>query len=76
MLAGKNSRATRRELLSSAEPCLQLEFSNQRVEKLRLVERYVHLGSVVTHTESCLDDIHARARSCRACFQEIASDTA
>ena len=53
-LRGAHSVKVRRGLLSDDVPQLSIHFSDTTVVQLRLVERYVHLGNVVTHSASSL----------------------
>ena len=62
-LRGAHSVKIRRDLLSDDVPQISIRVSETSTIRLRLVERYVHLGHVVTHSASSLEDIQAKSAS-------------
>ena len=68
---GPGSKAVRRTLLSSDSPCIPVTLRNDKVVHLRLVESYVHLGSVVNHSASPIGDIRAKVQSATPCFERL-----
>ena len=68
---GKGSRAVKRELLQGDSPTLPVLLQNGQQIHLRLVSSYVHLGSIVTHAASPLNDIKAKAQSASVAFQRL-----
>ena len=49
--------------MSDDVPQISVRVSETSTIRLRLVERYVHLGNVVTHSASSLEDIQAKSAS-------------
>ena len=58
-LRGPHSVKVRRELLTSEQ--LAIPVPGQGCVSLRLVERYTHLGNIVSHSASCLEDTQAKS---------------
>ena len=58
---GAHSVVVRRRLLSADIPCLDVTVSDCRTACLRLVERYTHLGNVITCATSCLEDVQSKS---------------
>ena len=60
-LRGPRSVSVRRALLTCDTPHLSIPIDGSEMANLRLVERYTHLGNVVSHSTSCLDDVRSKA---------------
>ena len=68
---GPNSRLTRRQLLQGDHPSVPLALRNGRTVDLRLVDSYVHLGSVVSYSASPTADAKAKAQSAAHPFDRL-----
>ena len=68
---GQHSRTVRRNLLQGDQPSLPLELRNGRAVHLRLVDSYVHLGSVVTFSASPAADAKAKAHAAAQPFDRL-----
>ena len=70
-LRGQNSRTVRRELLQGETPTVTVELRNGNAVALRLVDSYVHLGSLLTHTGSPAADAKAKAHAASPTFDRL-----
>ena len=71
VLRGRRNMSVRRELLAPSEPGLDITLCDGRNVRLRVVEAYKHLGSLVSHTASCREDIVARGRAAELIFKRL-----
>ena len=62
-IRGAHSVKVRRQLLTDDVPQLAIQVGEDTSVCLRLVERYVHLGNVISHSASSLEDIKAKSAS-------------
>ena len=70
-LHGAESRAVRRELLASQDPAIQVTLDNGRTVGIRVVEQYVHLGSVLHFSGSCLPDVQRKSREADVVYARL-----
>ena len=68
---GVGSKAVRRELLHGEHPAISVPLMSGLEVHLRLVESYVHLGSVVCHSSSPIGDIRAKASAASPCLERL-----
>ena len=71
MIRGKGSRETRRRLLQGDQPTIDVRLHSEQVIGLRLVESYVHLGSVVVQSASLVPDVKAKTQSATVAFTRL-----
>ena len=70
-LHGAQSRSVRRDLLASQEPAISVLLDNGRRVSIRVVEQYVHLGSVLHFSGSCLHDVQRKGREADVVYARL-----
>ena len=70
---GKGSVAVRRDSLSPDEPFVAVPFPDHSVVRLRLVEKYQHLGNLVCTSAACMDHVKTKTQSADGVFRRLQS---